>query len=112
MAAFGRMLRPRLAFPGERIIRKGDRGDAMFFITGGDVEVQTQGGPIRLRDGDFFGEMALLARGPRNADVFAVGFCHLLALDAADFDRLLSDHPRLRTAIEAAARQRASESPA
>ncbi len=110
MAAFGRMLRPRLAFPGERIIRKGDRGDAMFFITGGDVEVQTQGGPIRLSDGDFFGEMALLARGPRNADVFAIGFCHLLALDAADFDRLLGDHPRLRTAIEAAARQRASES--
>ncbi|MFO0996744.1 MAG: cation:proton antiporter [Alphaproteobacteria bacterium] len=106
MTAFGRMLRPRLAFPGERIIRKGDRGDAMFFITGGDVEVQTTGGPVRLSDGDFFGELALLTRERRNADVFAVGFCHLLTLDAADFGRLLDDHPTLRAAIEEAARRR------
>ena len=34
-----RLLRPRFTVPNERIIRKGDRGDAVFFIVSGAVEV-------------------------------------------------------------------------
>ena len=37
MKTIARMLHPRLALPGETIIRKGDRGDAMYFIASGCV---------------------------------------------------------------------------
>ncbi len=54
------LFRPKSALPGERVIRKGDRGDGMYFLSSGAVEVQLPGEPIRLEPGAFFGEMALL----------------------------------------------------
>lgn len=93
-----RLMRPRLAVPGERIVRKGDRGDGMYFISSGAVEVRVAA-PVRLGNGDFFGEMALIDDRPRNADVDALGFCQLLFLARRDFDRLLEREPVLRAHI-------------
>ena len=36
------LLVPRIALPDERIVRRGERGDAMFFIASGAVEVQRE----------------------------------------------------------------------
>lgn len=90
-----RLLRPRLALPGERIIRRGDRGDAIYFIASGAVEVDLEDGPVRLGTGDVFGEMALLLRQPRRADVTALGYCRLLMLRRDAFRRFLRRHPEL-----------------
>ena len=108
----GRLLRPRLAIPGEHVIRKGDKGDAMYFIANGEVEVRVPSGPIRLKDADFFGELALLHNAPRSADVVASGFCQLLALDRGDFHRFLRANPSLKEQIERAAEARMSKAPA
>jgi CPA1 family monovalent cation:H+ antiporter len=108
----GRLLRPRLAIPGEHVIRKGDKGDAMYFIANGQVEVRIPSGPIRLKETDFFGELALLHNAPRSADVVASGFCQLLALDRGDFHRFLRANPTLREQIERAAQARMSNAPA
>lgn len=107
----GRLLRPRLAIPGEHVIRKGDKGDAMYFIANGQVEVRIPSGPIRLKEADFFGELALLHNAPRSADVMASGFCQLLALDRGDFHRFLRANPTLREQIERAAQARMSNAP-
>jgi CPA1 family monovalent cation:H+ antiporter len=82
----------------------------MFFIASGAVEVVLAGQRIRLGSGDFFGEMALLSHGPRNADVVSLGYGRVLGLARADFRRFLRNHPRARAEIEAtaAARTRAS----
>lgn len=104
----GRLLRPRLAIPGEHVIRKGDKGDAMYFIANGEVEVRILSGPIRLKEADFFGELALLRNAPRSADVVASGFCQLLALDRGDFHRFLRANPTLKEQIERAAEARMS----
>jgi CPA1 family monovalent cation:H+ antiporter len=106
LADVARMLRPRLAVPGERVIVKGDRGDNMYFIASGEMVVRTAGGPIRLGTGDFFGEMALLSRQPRNADVAAAGYVQLLALEGRDFRKLLRMNPDIRTEIERVAAER------
>ena len=37
------MLVARMALPSERIVRRGERGDAMYFIASGAVEVQPPG---------------------------------------------------------------------
>jgi len=64
---------------------------------------------VKLGSGDFFGEMALLSRGPRNADVVSLGYGRVLELARADFRRFLRNHPHARAEIEttAAARTRA-----
>lgn len=109
VAEIARLLRPRLAIPGEHVIRKGAKGDAMFFITNGQVAVHLPAGLVRLKEGDFFGELALLHNAPRSADVTAAGFCHLLSLDRADFHRFLRANPKLKEDIERAAQARMPE---
>ncbi|MBC7907655.1 MAG: cation:proton antiporter [Rhodospirillaceae bacterium] len=101
-----RLLRPLLALPGEVIVRKGDVGDAMYFIASGAVEVHLSPAPVRLGSGEFFGELALITRSPRSADVVSLGFCSLLVLDAPDFEALLQASPELRSHIHETARQR------
>jgi CPA1 family monovalent cation:H+ antiporter len=101
-----RLMRPRLALPGERIVTAGERGDAMYFIASGAVEVRLSPQPIRLGSGDFFGEIALLAHRPRTADVVTLGFCRLLVLYARDVDALLGTDPALRQQIDEVARRR------
>jgi monovalent cation:H+ antiporter, CPA1 family len=95
-----RLLRPRFAVPNERIIRKGDRGDAVFFIASGAVEVVLPARRVRLGSGEFFGEMALLSGRPRQADVTALTYCRLITLRKADFERFMATNPEARAAIE------------
>jgi CPA1 family monovalent cation:H+ antiporter len=103
-----RLLRPRFTVPNERIIRKGDRGDAVFFIVSGAVEVALPAGPVRLGSGEFFGEMALLSGRPRQADITALTYCRLLVLRKADFERFMTANPEAREAINRIAASRHS----
>lgn len=95
-----RMLRPRFTVPGERILRRGDRGEAVYFIASGAVEVVRDARRIRLGSGEFFGEMALLSGRPRQADVVALTYCRLLELRRADFERFRADNPEARAQID------------
>ena len=104
--AVARLLRPRLVVPGEVVVRRGERGDAMYFISSGAVEVRISPHPVQLGSGDFFGELALLVADRRNADVVALGFCQLLSLAARDLDRLFGTEPALRDHIRAVAEAR------
>ncbi|MDF2765353.1 MAG: sodium:proton antiporter [Rhodospirillales bacterium] len=110
-AKVARLLRSRLAVPGERIVVKGERGDAMYFIASGAVEVKLDPAPLRLGSGDFFGELALLTNQPRSADVTALGYCRLLVLRARDFRRLLDSDSAFAEAVGAVARARLTASP-
>jgi CPA1 family monovalent cation:H+ antiporter len=103
------MLTPELFTPGERIIRAGDQGDKMYFIASGIVDVLVVPDPVRLKTGDFFGEMALLNDKPRNADVVSAGYTNMLVLKRRDFDALLKAHAGMREKIEEIARKREVE---
>jgi CPA1 family monovalent cation:H+ antiporter len=100
------LLRPRFAMPGERLIRRGERGTAMYFISSGAVEVNVDGQRIQLGRGDFVGELALLGGRERRADVTALGYCHLLVLDEADFRTLLATDPSIHAHINQIASDR------
>jgi CPA1 family monovalent cation:H+ antiporter len=101
-----RVLRPRLAVPDEVIVHKGERGDAMYFVSSGAVEVRISPTPVQLGSGDFFGELALLVADRRTADVVALGYCQLLTLAARDLHRLFGTEPALRDHIHAVAQSR------
>ena len=107
LRALARLFRPRLLVPDEVVIRKGERGNAVFLISSGAVEVVLPNQRVRLGSGDFFGEMALLSGRPRQADVVALGYCRVLVLTAADFRRFLRDYPRAKVEIDRIAGERA-----
>ena len=87
-------------------VRKGERGNAMFLISSGAVEVVLPNDRVRLGSGDFFGEMALLSRRRRQADVVALGYCRVLVLSGADFRHFRRDYPRARADIRRIAKER------
>ncbi|MFZ5780655.1 MAG: cation:proton antiporter [Pseudomonadota bacterium] len=100
------MFRPKSALPGERVIRRGDRGDGMYFLSSGGVEVRVGDRIFPLEPGAFFGEMALLTGEPRTADVVAVDFCQFLVLDRRDFNQFMARYPALRAAVAGIAEER------
>lgn len=103
-----RRLRARLTLPDEIIVRKGDRGESMFFIASGAVRISIPTGDIELGSGDFFGELALITGRPRTNDAISLGFCQLLELSAPDFRNLLAEDAALKAQIEGIANQRLS----
>ena len=101
-------------FPSDTIIiRKGDEGDSMYFIASGEVEVVLPRQSIRLQEGDFFGEVAVLGRVKRTATVIARRNSELLVLDAADVVKFMEQNPRVETILREAmtARQKSHEEP-
>ncbi|NBN62989.1 cation:proton antiporter [Pannonibacter tanglangensis] len=101
-----RLLQPVFVLPGEHVIRKGEKGDAAYFISSGAAEVRTAFGVHRMGRGDVVGEMALLTGQPRSADVVALGYCTLLVLSAADFRNLIRTSPELKAHVEHLAQTR------
>jgi CPA2 family monovalent cation:H+ antiporter-2 len=91
---------PRSASPGDKIIRKGDKPDGVYFISSGSVEVSVSGSKIRLGPGDFFGEMALLSGARRSADVTAVDYCQLLVMTVRDFQQFVQRNPVLHAELD------------
>ena len=102
-------------FPaGEDVVRQGEAGRKLYLVASGQVEVVVQDGARErrvnaLNEGDFFGEMALLADEPRAATVRTTMPTQLYSLARVDFLSLLDHDPDARQAIteRIAARQRA-----
>jgi voltage-gated potassium channel len=91
------------------VVRRGDEGDPMFFISSGEVAVRLPNTAIKLEQGAFFGEMALLERQPRNATVTTTKPTTLLVLYASDFYQIAARIPALAEAVEAEAARRRAE---
>jgi CRP/FNR family cyclic AMP-dependent transcriptional regulator len=73
--------------PGEVIVREGDTSREMYVIEHGRVQIEKRAGDDRvvlasLEKGDFFGEIALLGGGPRDATAVAVVPTRLLVIQA------------------------------
>lgn len=62
-----------------------------------------------LKAGDHFGEMALLDKRRREAAVVARSHCHLLQLDAQDFEHLMTTRPAIAEHINEIAGMRREE---
>ncbi len=81
------------------LFREGQFGKEIFLILSGTVEVTQKGRPVnRLGPGDFFGELAALDQGPRNATVSALSDLELLIIGQREFNAML-DMPGFRDAL-------------
>jgi CRP-like cAMP-binding protein len=85
--------------PGQTIIEKGEPGDALYILIGGTASVEVGGTHHDLKDGDFFGEMALVAGKERTATVKAIEPVEVLTIGADDFQRFAMHHPQVGLAM-------------
>ncbi|HZP19469.1 MAG TPA: cation:proton antiporter [Bauldia sp.] len=100
------LFKPRSVSPGEKIIRKGDRADGIYFISTGSAEVDVNGRKFKLSPGQFFGEMALLSGARRNADVTSTDYSELLTMSVRDFQQFMARNPALRAELDRMAEER------
>ena len=81
---------------GKTLVEEGSTGHEFFLILDGSAIVKRNGRKIAtLGPGQYFGELALLARGPRNATVVADSDSRLLVLGQREFSGLLDEVPGL-----------------
>ena len=111
MATLAHALRRMDVPENTELFRRGQDGDCMYFVVSGEVEVDVQPQPVRLGAGSFFGEVALLAGGVRNATVSTVRPSTLLVLDVMDFHTMAAQHSELARAVEAEAQHRTGHRP-
>jgi voltage-gated potassium channel len=96
---------------GTLIVRRGELAQSMYFIAEGEVEVALPNEPIRLGVGQFFGEIAILHKTLRTANVRSTEPTKLLILDAYDLQSLIVRNPEIGEAIRQVAASRSELAP-
>ena len=95
----GSYMKTRRVARGTAIFAKGDPGTGLMGVLAGSVKVSVasaEGKDIVLnvfREGEVFGEIALLDGRPRTADATAMSDCELIVIERRDFVPFLSGHP-------------------
>jgi len=83
----------------EIIFNEQDKGDALYVVEAGSVRIwvlDEDVEPVTLKElgpGEFFGELAVLDRGPRSTNATAIGETTLHRLSSDDFQAFLMKHP-------------------
>jgi CRP-like cAMP-binding protein len=84
---------------GDRIVSRDEVGGGMFVILSGTAVVEAGGKRHTLGPGDFFGEMALIARRPRSATVTAAEPVEAITFEAMYFRPFLIKNPSVAVTI-------------
>lgn len=118
-------LTPENVKKGTAIITEGEVGDCMYLIKVGEVGIYTtlvedEGVSViktdqerlhlaTLREGDFFGEQALITKEPRSATVIASTDVQLLKFSKRDLAMVVKQYPRVGTLLKKYHQKRISE---
>jgi CRP-like cAMP-binding protein len=101
--------------PGVDIIREGERGQGLFLILSGEVDVVSHADTAKpvalahLRAGDMFGEMSLVTDQPTSATVRATRATTVLFLAREYVERLAEAVPEIQAYFEQMALSRARD---
>lgn len=104
-----RLLRAQQVDPGAMIARRGESAHSMYFIAAGEVEIELPHERVVLGAGHFFGEVAVLRRARRSANVTALLRTSLLVLDTQDLHALMERNTRIAVHIREVARSRINQ---
>jgi len=92
---------------GQHLADEGEYAYDLFIIRDGTAEVTQEGKTVaELGPGEFFGEMGVLERAPRNATVVAKTPMTLLTLSSWDVKRLESKSPEAMERLQEVIQQR------
>jgi len=92
---------------GKEMATEGDRGREFFVLLKGEAE-GTKGGEriATMKEGDFFGEIALVTKMPRTATVTASSDVDVLVITERAFDSLMQNTPEIGRAVAEALMER------
>jgi MFS family permease len=97
-------------YAGTPIIRRGEIGDRFYAILEGEVAVRrADGSTVTEAEGDYFGEIALVNRVPRTADVTATRDCRLLTVAGDLFLLTVTGQARAQHTAQAVAEIRSTD---
>ncbi len=86
--------------PGDVVFAEGDKGDKMYVIRSGGVEILRDGHVVEtLGPGGIFGEMALIDGSPRAATARAKTACELAPITEKSFLFLVHETPFFAIAV-------------
>ncbi|MCO4743611.1 MAG: Stp1/IreP family PP2C-type Ser/Thr phosphatase [Proteobacteria bacterium] len=92
----GRIVSELFVTPGQRIVKQGEIGDTLYVVVQGEVSVVADGQELTtLSEGEHFGDLSLVDRQPRSADIVAKGFGHLLCIERETFREFCVMEPTL-----------------
>jgi voltage-gated potassium channel len=98
--------------PGQNIVKEGDSGQEMFIIGHGEAEVFVADKCVAtLKEGQYFGEIALLEATTRNAAVRSKAYCDLYTLNKPDFVEIVERFPELGEKFRSTYKDRLSKQP-
>lgn len=106
------LLQSRNVPSGTLLFHAGDVGDSLYLIDGGRVQISVadeDGKEIvlaELKEGDFFGEMAIIDGKQRSADAIVLEDARLYVLDRDDFLRFINNNPAVALQLLSATFQR------
>ncbi len=100
----------RVFAPGEIIVRKGDKGDSLFAIVEGQVDIFVSSEldhPVAsLGTNEIFGEMSLLTGEPRAATVRAKTSVEVLEIEKSGLQKVIAKRPDLSDRLAELVHQR------
>ncbi len=86
--------------PGAFIFRVGDAGDYMGVLTSGRIEIRKGDKSISIGEaGEMFGEMGLIDRQARAADVVATSHCKVMEIREGQFMALVEKNPHFSLCV-------------
>lgn len=85
---------------GSHLTSQAEFGVTFFVVVRGEADVSVSGRPRRkLGPGDYFGEMSIIDRSPRSAEVVALGELECLVFTQWEFRPFLKEHPDVAWSI-------------
>jgi CRP-like cAMP-binding protein len=92
---------------GKVLIREGDSGREFFVLIEGTADVERAGKKVAsIGPGDFFGEIALISKTPRNATITTTSPVRALVITDRAFRQLLDHSPQIAVGVLSALAER------
>lgn len=96
-------LQPRTHAPDGYIVREGEVGKEIYFISHGQVEIISDNSKKvhgTLEAGDYFGDLSLLLGEKRTASVRTTTYCEIFVLTSQEFNRIKKEYPEFKEVLK------------
>ncbi len=105
-------LEPQVYVPGSYVVREGELGNGLYFVSRGRMVITAEGGRrelAQLEAGDYFGDLSLLLGERRTATVRAATHCDVFFLPAGEFARLRAEYEEFREVLKATSSEKSEK---
>jgi hypothetical protein len=106
-------LNPATYAPGNYLVREGDTGKNIIFITRGEVDIFASNEDKHFATmgvGDYFGHLSLALQEQRSGSVRASDYCEVLILDKSCYDEISAEYPEFMQVMKKVSAEYAEKS--